>query len=283
MTSLPPSATRVLDEVRSAGLDLTRVPGSAAKIRLILDLRAELGESGTLRVLDVGCGGLSQPLNLWEPLVPLAGRLELHGVDIDNLEPTRRRAAELGLPLTLRQASVLELTETFGEASFDAVVSTQVLEHVPEWVEALRQMHGVLRPGGVLFLTCDSGDLGRTSADRGRLAGKRAYARLAGRVPAAARILRPLASGEWEHAPRLDELGDGARSAGFEVELLGRYALRDLKDVRGEAGARLLALAFEEALREERTRPRSRTSTGSSTSARGGSEHQARQPPVSPL
>ena len=45
VTSRPPSATRVLDEVRAAGLDLARVPGSAAKIRLILDLRAELGES----------------------------------------------------------------------------------------------------------------------------------------------------------------------------------------------------------------------------------------------
>ncbi len=68
VTSLPPSATRVLDEVRAAGLDLARVPGSAAQIRLILDLRAELGESGTLRVLDAGCGGRSQPLNVWELL-----------------------------------------------------------------------------------------------------------------------------------------------------------------------------------------------------------------------
>ncbi len=251
MTSLPPSATRVLDEVRAAGLDLARVPGSAAKIRLILDLRAELGESGTLRVLDVGCGGLSQPLNVWEPLVPFAERLDVHGVDIDHLEPTRRRAAELGLQMTLRQASVLDLAETFGEASFDAVVSTQVLEHVPEWIEALRQMHDVLRPGGRLFLTCDSGDLGRGPADRGRLAGKRAFSRLVGRAPAAARILRPLASGEWERGQRLEELGVGARSVGFQLELLERYALRDLKDVRGEVGARVLALAFEEALREE--------------------------------
>ena len=48
----------------------------------------------------------------------------------------------------LRQASVLDLTETFGEASFDAVVSTQVLEHVPEWIEAVRQMDDVLGPPG---------------------------------------------------------------------------------------------------------------------------------------
>ena len=251
MSALPATATRVLDEVRSAGLDLSRLPGSSAKIRLILDLRAQLGDAGTLRVLDVGCGGLNQPLNVWEPLVPFAGRLDVVGVDVDHLEPTRRRAEELGFPMTVRQASALDLTETFGPASFDAVVSTQMLEHVPEWVEALRQMHGVLRPDGRLFLTCDSGDLGRGRANRGWLAGKRAYARVAARVPALGRALRPLASGEWERGQRLEELGADARSVGLDVERLERYALRDLKDVRGDSGARLLALAFEEALREE--------------------------------
>lgn len=251
MSTLPPSATRVLDEVRSAGLDLSQLPANSAKVRLILDLRARLGEAGTLRVLDVGCGGRNNPLNLWEPLVPFAERLELVGVDVDHLEPTRKRAEELGLPMTVRSASTLDLVETFGPASFDAVVSTQVLEHIPDWVEALRQMHGVLRPEGLLLVTCDSGELGRGMASRGWLVGKRAYARVAARSPAVARALRPLASGEWERGLRLEELGAGARSAGFEVEVLERRALRDLKDVRGGSGARLLALAFETALQEE--------------------------------
>ncbi|MGI9111293.1 MAG: class I SAM-dependent methyltransferase [Gaiellaceae bacterium] len=251
MSELPATATRVLDEVRLAGLDLSRLPGSSAKIRLILDLRAQLGDAASLRVLDVGCGGMSQPLNLWEPLVPFAARLDLIGVDVDHLEPTRRRAAEIGLPMTLRQASALDLTKTFERDSFDAVVSTQVLEHLPDWIGALREMGGVLRPGGRLYLTCDSGDLGRSSAARGWLAGKRAYARVTSRLPALGRALRPLASGEWERGPQLEELGAGARSAGLEPAVLMRYALRDLKDVRGESGARLLALAFEEALREE--------------------------------
>ncbi|HXH88060.1 MAG TPA: methyltransferase domain-containing protein [Gaiellaceae bacterium] len=251
MSDLPASATRVLDEVRSAGLDLSRIPGSSAKIRLILDLRAQLGEVGKLRVLDVGCGGLSQPFNVWEPLVPFADRLDVVGVDVDHLEPTRRRAAELGFPITLRQASVFELTEAFRPGSFDAVVCTQVLEHLPDWVGALRQMHDVLRSDGHLFLTCDSGDLGRGPANRGRLVVKRAYARVATRVPAVGRALRPFASGEWERGQRLGEVGDAASSVGFEVELLAHYALRDVKDARGGSGARLLALAFEEALREE--------------------------------
>lgn len=282
MSELPSTATRVLDEVRSSGLDLSRLPGSAAKLRLILDLRAQLGDAATLRVLDVGSGGLSQPLNLWEPLVPFAARLDLVGVDVDHLEPARRRAEEIGLPIAMQQASVLDLTETFEPGSFDAVVSTQMLEHVPPWVEALRQMHGVLRPGGRLFLTCDSGDLGRGRADRVRLVGKRAYARIAARAPALGRALRPVVSGEWERAQGLDDLGEGARSAGFAVELLERYALRDLKDVRGGTGARLLALAFEEALREEAD-----TTTFAHLYRilylRARRHDQPRQPPVSPL
>lgn len=251
MSTLPPSATRVLDELRSAGLGLSHLPANSAKVRLILDLRARLEETGTLRVLDVGCGGRNHPFSLWEPLVPFAERLELVGVDVDHLEPTRKRSEEVGLPMTVRLASALDLVEALGPASFDAVVSTQVLEHIPDWVEALRQMHGVLRPGGLLLLTCDSGELDRGRMNRGWLAGKRAYARVAARSPAVARALRPLVSGEWERGLRLEELGAGARSAGFEVEVLERCALRDLKDVRGGAGARLLALAFEEALREE--------------------------------
>jgi hypothetical protein len=58
-------------------------------------------------------------------------------------------------------------------------------------------------------------------------------------------------SGEWERGQGLEELRAAAHSVGFDVEKLQRYALRDLKDVRGGSGARLLALAFEEALHEE--------------------------------
>lgn len=42
--------------------------------------------------------------------------------------------------------------------TFDAVFSTQVLEHVPNADAALREMRRVLKPGGRLFLTVPQGD-----------------------------------------------------------------------------------------------------------------------------
>jgi SAM-dependent methyltransferase len=43
------------------------------------------------------------------------------------------------------------------DASFDVVLCTEVLEHVPEPVKALEEMARILRPGGRLFLTAPLG------------------------------------------------------------------------------------------------------------------------------
>jgi SAM-dependent methyltransferase len=244
-------ARRVLDEAAASGLDLSRLPGNPAKLRLQLDLARQLATAGgTLRVLDVGAGGRNEPFNLWEPFLPLAGQLELVGVDVAHLEETRARAHAIGFPVELRSGSADELVSLFGAAAFDAVVSTQVLEHLRDWPGALREMRDVLRPGGLLYATCDSGDLRLGTATATKLAGKRAYARAGEHVPGLRRALEGVASGEWERGPTAAAVEREAVALRLEIELLRHYGIRDLKDMQTRAGSagRLLWLAYEESL-----------------------------------
>jgi SAM-dependent methyltransferase len=233
----------VLEEFRASGLDLSELPGNTGKLRLALDLAAELRAAGRMRVLDVGCAG-PEPLNLWLPFQPLWDRLELVAADVAGLDRVEARARDLGLALETRAASAIDLRAFRG---FDAVVSTQVLEHVREWRRALGEMAAALRPGGALYATCDSGDTARPRAERVRLTGKRAFARARARWPA---LERAPVSGEWERAPRAEELRAAAVAAGVDVERLERYSLRALKRVQRAAGSetRQLWLALEESL-----------------------------------
>jgi 2-polyprenyl-3-methyl-5-hydroxy-6-metoxy-1,4-benzoquinol methylase len=246
------AAAGVLAELESSGLDLTELPGNTAKLRLALDLAAELRARGRLRVVDVGGTG-SEPLNLWRLFVPLAGELELTCVDVAHLDRAQARARELGLQLEVREGSALALRTVFAEESFDVVVSTQTLEHVRPWHAAVGQMAALVSPGGLLLVTCDSGDSEQAREQRARLGAKRAYARLAERVPGVAALARPLASSEWEDAPRLAELEAATRAAGLEVERIAPYGLRAVKIAQRGAGPRTrkLWLALEETLAEE--------------------------------
>lgn len=241
----------VLVEAAASGLSFTSLPGNTAKIRLILDLARQVSSSGTrLRILDVGAGGRYHPFNMWEPFVPYRESIDLYGVDVANLDATAVRAAELAFPVDLRQGGVQSIVEQFGEQTFDAVVSTQVLEHLRDWRGGVSEMTRVLRPGGRLYVTCDSGDLQRPAAQRAWLDAKCVYSRATEVAPSLKRLL-PL-SGDWERAPTLDELRRHADSCGLETELVRHYGPGELKAVAAtvETRYRLLLLGLEEQLDE---------------------------------
>lgn len=52
--------------------------------------------------------------------------------------------------------SVDQLLDRFGENAFDAVLTTETLEHVVDWRTAIHNLKGVLRPGGLLVITTRS-------------------------------------------------------------------------------------------------------------------------------
>ncbi|MEI7759717.1 MAG: class I SAM-dependent methyltransferase [Thermoleophilia bacterium] len=246
----PLPISSVLEEAASSGLALGDLPGNTAKIRLIIDLAGQVSAASRTRVLDVGAGGKFFPFNLWEPFLPYAGVMELCGIDLAHLDATAARAAEIGFPVDLRPGSVHSIIDIFGRDGFDAIVSTQVLEHLRDWKGAVEEMAHSLRPGGTLYLTCDSGDLALPAPRKLRLAAKCTYARVAEVAPALRRSAERVLSGEWEKAPTLAQLREHALRLGLEVEAIRHYGVRELKATSRDfdSDARLHWFALEEQL-----------------------------------
>jgi 2-polyprenyl-3-methyl-5-hydroxy-6-metoxy-1,4-benzoquinol methylase len=70
----------------------------------------------------------------------------------DALAALDRRAREEGAEVTAVQGDLSGLLDVVGSESMDLVLCHGVLEHVPDLGAAMRSLHDVLRPGGVLSL-----------------------------------------------------------------------------------------------------------------------------------
>lgn len=94
--------------------------------------------------LDVGCG-----------LGFFSRSLHSRGVDVTacDLGPklVERTRSEVGCEAVV--ADALNLVDQFGKNQFDMVVSSECIEHTPDPYAAVRQMAGVLKPGGLLSIS----------------------------------------------------------------------------------------------------------------------------------
>ena len=73
----------------------------------------------------------------------------------------------IGVDQPLRFEDVTGLS--FGDATFDAIVSCDVLEHVPDYKAAVKQFARVIKPGGQLILTVPFLDRSESTLVRARL------------------------------------------------------------------------------------------------------------------
>lgn len=96
-------------------------------------------------VLDVGCAGGD-----------LARALRLRGCRVTGIEydPVAAEAARPDLEhLVIGDLETMDLAEALGDRRFDAVVLGDVLEHLRDPAAVLRQVPGVLRPGGSVVVS----------------------------------------------------------------------------------------------------------------------------------
>ena len=51
---------------------------------------------------------------------------------------------------------VKDLIKKFGEESFDIVISTEMLEHIKDWRDAISKIKHICKPGGIILITTRS-------------------------------------------------------------------------------------------------------------------------------
>ena len=100
-----------------------------------------------LRLLDIGCGGGL----VCEPMARLGARVT--GVDASeaNIKTALTHAGEQGLAIDYRAGTAEGLIDS-GEPPFDMVLNLEVVEHVADPAQFLKDTASLVRPGGLMIV-----------------------------------------------------------------------------------------------------------------------------------
>jgi len=108
--------------------------------RAVLERVPSLGLNSGARILDAPCGGAAALT-----LALRAQGFDTVGADIDPEAGARLRAAF--------EKTNLDAPLPWPDGGFDAVMSTEGIEHLENHFSFLSEIHRILRPGGILVLT----------------------------------------------------------------------------------------------------------------------------------
>ena len=99
-----------------------------------------------LRLLDIGCGGGL----LCEPLTRLGAQVT--GVDAleNNLKTAKTHAEQMGLDIDYRHGTIEQLVAS-QEQPFDAVLNMEVIEHVANPPDFIKDCGAMVREGGLMI------------------------------------------------------------------------------------------------------------------------------------
>ena len=137
------------DTVAGAYATLERETAQWPRTRHLAELMRRLEPNAV--VLELGCGnGVPVARDL------AAAGFAVTGVDISEEQVARARARVPGATFLVGDMR----SSSFGDASFDAVVSLYAIEHVPrsEHAAVLESARRWLRPGGLLLLATEDAD-----------------------------------------------------------------------------------------------------------------------------
>ena len=146
------------DDQVAAYAEAGRIDGVMAAAYLFHTAQISARVGGAARVLDLGCG----PATQLAQVAQFNPATQFVGVDLSvgMLDSARAHAASQNLRnIGFEQSDITDLSQ-FKDASFDAVISTMALHHLPTLEHlrrCLREVRRVLNPGGAVYLA----DFGR--------------------------------------------------------------------------------------------------------------------------
>ncbi|HEX3552515.1 MAG TPA: methyltransferase domain-containing protein [Thermoanaerobaculia bacterium] len=146
-----PSPQPAIDPAEVYGY-LTRKEADMAFQRRAWTIFEWLGPTDGQTILDCGCGR-----GFYLKMLRHLGTARLFGIDLElpYLRKARRNTAELPAML-VSNASIYDLP--FPDETFDAVLLSEILEHVDRDVDALGEVRRVLKPGGIALVTVPHAD-----------------------------------------------------------------------------------------------------------------------------
>jgi ubiquinone/menaquinone biosynthesis C-methylase UbiE len=118
------------------------------RVEVVAAAHALLGDNPNARLLDVG-GGMGRIA------VPLAAAYDVTLCDVsDSMLALARKAAEQANVKTRLTTQLVDASQPlpYDDASFDLLVCLDLLVHLPDPLAAVREMHRVLKPGGVAII-----------------------------------------------------------------------------------------------------------------------------------
>ncbi len=114
-----------------------------------------LGVGPGTKVIDVGCGAGRHSFEAYRRGADVVA-FDQNGAELDNVRTILRAMADNGeAPRSARAETVIgdALALPYCDGTFDCVIASEILEHVPADDAVIRELIRVLKPGGTLAVT----------------------------------------------------------------------------------------------------------------------------------